>query len=396
MKWRLIISIWFFFCSIAPGLGQERVDFQFIGDQLSFAFTPAEFQDFNMDLTQENLEAFTNALDQKSKGGMVAMLQEYKKNHNPDDWLFYQLVRKTAQQISPKAENYIRYTLYKWYLLTRMGYDAILTTNGQKLLFYAYCEEPVYNIPGRVEAGKTYICLNYHDYGNIDFDKESFITMNLPNSSAANAFTYKIHQMPDFPDHSYIEKDISFKYYHQEYHFRVKMNKEVKTIFANYPTVEYADQFNIPLSPQTYLSLIPALRKNVDKMNVKNGVDFLMRFTRYAFLFKPDIEVFGDEKRLSPEQTLLYSESDCDDRAALFFYLVKEIYNMPMIVVAYTDHVTIGIELEKPIGSYVVHEGRKFTLCEPTPQKYDLSIGQILPSLKKAGYHIAYSYIPEK
>jgi hypothetical protein len=60
-------------------------------------------------------------------------------------------------------------------------------------------------------------------------------------------------------------------------------------------------------------------------MTVKGGVDYLMRFTRYAFMFKPDAENFGSEKRLTPEQTLLYPESDCEDRAALFFCLVKEI-----------------------------------------------------------------------
>src|SRR5690606_36171241 len=97
------------------------------------------------------------------------------------------------------------------------------------------------------------------------------------------------------------------------------------------------------LSRETYNSLIPALKKTVKKMKPRNGVDYLMRFTRYAFLFAPDTEKFGNEKRLSPEQTLLYEESDCEDRAALFFYLVKEIYDLPMIVLAFPSHVTIAV-----------------------------------------------------
>ncbi|MEI9809950.1 MAG: hypothetical protein WDO16_19945 [Bacteroidota bacterium] len=41
-------------------------------------------------------------------------------------------------------------------------------------------------------------------------------------------------------------------------------------------------------------------------LSEKNGVDYLMRFTRYAFLFETDSAVFGGEKRLTPEHTLLY------------------------------------------------------------------------------------------
>ena len=119
-------------------------------------------------------------------------------------------------------------------------------------------------------------------------------------------------------------------------------------------------------------------------------------FTRYAFLFKPDTEVFGDEKRLSPEQTLLYDQSDCDDRAALFFYLVKELYDVPMLVLTYPQHVTIAVQLDKPVGKPIIYNGTKYSVCEPTPQKEYLGIGQMLPSLRRVNYDIAYSYTPRK
>ena len=59
-------------------------------------------------------------------------------------------------------------------------------------------------------------------------------------------------------------------------------------------------------------------------MSQQKGVDYLMNFTRNAFLFETDQKNFGVEKRLSPEQTLMNSYSDCDDRVALLYYLVKE------------------------------------------------------------------------
>ena len=131
-------------------------------------------------------------------------------------------------------------------------------------------------------------------------------------------------------------------------------------------------------------------------MNVTNGVDYLMRFTRYSFLFEKDTLVFGREKRLSPEETLLYDQSDCEDRAALFFYLVKEIYNLPMIVLSYPNHVTVAVSFDKPIGKPIMYNGSPYYVCEPTPQKKDLDIGRSIPGLEKEGFEVVYAYQPNK
>ena len=159
--------------------------------------------------------------------------------------------------------------------------------------------------------------------------------------------------------------------------------------------MDYASYFNIPLSRETYNSLIPPLKKTLKGLNIKNGIDYLMRFTRYAFLFAKDNDVFGGEKRLSAEQTLLFDQSDCEDRAALFFYLVKEIYNLPMIVMSFPEHVTIAVKLDKPVGTPIIYNGEIYSVCEPTPQKTDLNLGQLLPALKKTPYEVAYAYQPD-
>jgi hypothetical protein len=119
-----------------------------------------------------------------------------------------------------------------------------------------------------------------------------------------------------------------------------------------------------------------------------------MHFTRYAFLYENDQDNFGKEKRMSPEQTLLFEHSDCDDRASLFFYLVKEIYNLPMIAVLYPTHIAIAVQFEKPEGKPIEFNGRKYSICDPTPQKDDLLIGQISAELAKTAFQVVYEYIP--
>jgi hypothetical protein len=393
-------SIWLFATSLVIVVfstnAQERVyaSLDFYGDTIQFDYSKQAIVDYNSALSASSISAFHNQIKEADLSSILKGLADYKSQHKPDDWLFYQLIRRVAQHLSPKADNYHRYTLYKWFLLKYSGYDAILAISDHKILFYVQSDENIYNIPFRVKSGKQYVCLNYHDYGQIDFEKESFTEVTMQAPGVQRAFSYKLTRLPDFKSVEYLEKEVQFRYNESEYQFKLKLNPHVKSIFNNYPATDYAAYFDAPLSTETYSSLIPLLKKHVKKMSTRNGVDFLMRFTRYAFLFQPDTEVYGQEKRFLPEQTLLSEASDCEDRAALFFYLVKEVYNLSMIVLAYPEHVTIAVKFEKPIGHSIVYNGSKYSVCDPTPQKYDLRIGQLMPELRNRSYEIAYVYTP--
>ncbi len=394
-----IFSIWligilsFFAANATTG---QHISFNFYGDSIHFDFDQSTFVDFNeANLSNQSVNDFYNTINTKDYRSLLQALEAYKQLKQPDDWLYYQLIRKTAQQISPKAENYLRYTLYKWFFMIKSGYQPLLSIHQNQLLFYIQCDENIYNIPYRIKDGKQYVCLNYHDYGsNIDFNKVFFSEVKIEIPEGARLFSYKIHRLPDFDKSDYITKKLQFNFNENEYTFKIQVNPQVNKIFANYPTVDYDDYLNMPLSKATYESLIPLLKRQIKGMNVKNGVDYLMRFTRYAFVFEPDTKQFGQEKRLTPEQTLLYEGSDCEDRVFLFYKLVKEIYNLPMVVLTYPQHVTIAVKFDKPVGTPIVYKGEKYSLCEPTPQSKDLNIGEFLPELKKEKYEVVYVYNP--
>ncbi|MBM3439764.1 MAG: hypothetical protein FJX94_02735 [Bacteroidetes bacterium] len=370
--------------------------FDFYGETIRLNLPEALVFEYPETLDIEAIKIIHLKLEEANDEGLVQSLLDFKAKRNLDDWLYYQLIRKTAQQISPKEKNYYRYTLYKWYLLSKSGYETILTYSHDKLLFYVRSDELVYNIPTRIEEGRSFVCLNYHDYqGTIDFEKQSFRSIGLRFKGAHVGFNYQVKNLPEWKQDRYTEKEVRFRYREDEYRFQIRLNPEVQQIFKNYPIVDYAYYFNRPMSSVTYRSLIPALRKKLQGMRTKEGVDFLMHFTRYGFLFEPDTQVFGTEKRLSPEETLLYQQSDCEDRAALFFFLVKELYNLPMLVLSYPEHVTIAVGFEKPFGNTVVYGGKKYTVCEPTPQNIRLAIGEQLPSLRQHTYMVAYHYDPK-
>lgn len=393
-------NVWFtllLIFSLTFAYGQhkdQRLRFDFYEGTFDALFESAMWVDAPQQLTSKDVKVFYQKVSLSNYRSVIDSLKTFQQRYELSDWLYFQLIRKTAQQISRKEDNYARYTLYKWFLLTQSGYDARLALTSTKVIFYVLNDEDVEDIPFFMVGDKKYICLNYHDYPNTNLNQDPPVPVNINVPGANKAFSYKITRMPDFSPASYVDKELQFTYQHKVYYFNIKLNKDVETIFANYPVVDFESYFNIPMSKETYGSLIPLLKKNVKNMDQKKGVDYLMRFTRYAFLYETDEENFGKEKRLSPEETLFAKYSDCDDRAALFFYLVKEIYDLPMIAVLYPTHITMAVQFDKPIGKPIIYKGRVYSFCEPTPQAENLNIGSIPKKWVDKPYEVVYQYTP--
>jgi hypothetical protein len=384
------------FLTIAPPLSKAQgynTSFELYNKTFNLYIDSSLLLQDTVKLTEDYINASFIRLNESNYHSVLDSLTTYKEKHELNDWLYYQLIRKTAETISPKKDNYERYTFYKWFLMVKSGYDARLTIANDRIIFYVYNNEDIADIPFIMFKNRKYMCLNYHDYDHANLnDVPPYDMIGVPE--AKKAFSYKVTRMPDFKPENYKEKKIEFNYKHRAYHFNVKLNPEVDAVFKNYPGVDFESYFNIPLTKETYSSLIPLLKKNVLGMGQKKGVDYLMQFTRYAFLYQNDEDNFGKEKRLSPEETLFSKYSDCDDRAALFFYIVKEIYNLPMIALLYPTHITMAVQFDKPVGDPILYNGKVYSLCDPTPQKEDLSMGKMSAKLKLLNYQVVYSYQP--
>lgn len=381
-----------FNCLANEGVKQSSFIF-FYGDTIHISVDSSLYVDYKKPMQESTIREFYLALDRSNIRPVVDSILAYKQRHDLDDWVYYHLIRATAEKLSPKAKNYERYTLYKWFLLLKSGYASLLSITPDKILLYIQSNEDVFEIPTRTHNGDQYVCLNYHDYGYIDFTKTFFAEVNPGFEPSGKPFSYIIKKLPDFSSQRYLTKEIDFDYYQRDYRFKILVNPDVQKIFANYPVLNYSYYFNMPMSRVTYSSLIPLLKRQLYKMDQKKGIDYLMHFVRYAFAYESDSAQFGKEKRLSAEQTLLYDYSDCEDRSAFFFYLVKEIYDLPMIVLTYPKHVTVAVNFGKKIGKDPIeYKGGYYYVCEPSSQNVDLQIGEMLPALRKVPYQIVYEY----
>lgn len=374
----------------------KDIRFSFLGKEYSIKTLgmPGEFP--SSQDNANNLPATTRLL-QLHTADILPELAKIRTELELSDWYYYQLIRKVSQQFIPKEKDYWGYTFCKWFFLSRSGFSPVLCTIDNKLLLYIKSNSSIYNIPIKIIDGQQYVCMNYHDY-NHDIPIDKYVPQIIPSSMNENGreFNYLISQLPHFPEEKYMNRQIAFKYKGRFEKYKIKVFPEIKDYFNNYPVTDYRFQFNIPFSKTTYASLIPSLKKTLSRKTEEEGVEYIMYLVRNAFDYGPDSSIYGREKRFSPEETLASEWSDCEDHAALFFALVRELYDLPMIVLSYPDHVNVGVKLKTIVGEPVIHNGVAYTVCEPTPQKKSLQLGQLEKKRRKQPFEVVYEYVPAK
>ncbi len=373
-----------------------EIQFSFLGKTYTIKTQkmPGEFPN-----SQNNADNFSGTIQLLDTycADIIPELSAIRNKLRLSDWHYYQLMRKVSQQLIPKEKNYWGYTYCKWFFLARTGFRPVLCTIDNKLLLYVKSYSTIYNIPIKLIDTKQYVCMNYHDYNyDIPIEREAPMLIQSSFVEKGNDFDYTILIMPDFPEEKYISKSIEFEYKGEKEKYQIKVCPETKDYFINYPVTDYRFQFNIPLSKLTYQSLIPSLKTKLKGRSVSEGVEYIMFLVRNAFAYETDSSLYGREKRFSPEETLASELSDCEDHAGLFFALVREVYDLPMIVLSYPGHINVAVKLKKNKGKTLTHNGMAYTICEPTPQKKILYLGQVQKKLKEQRFEVAYEYLPPK
>lgn len=395
----LPVIIAFLWANTVLGLinnNETYIKFSFLGKEYSIKTieVPGGFPKSHG--SRSSFEDITSALD-RNCSGMIPEMTAIQKSLDLSDWHYYQLIRKVSQQLIQKEKDYWGYTYCKWFFLARIGFNPMLCTIDDKLLLYVQSSSTIYNIPIKMIKGNQYVCMNYHDYNyNIPIEKITPQPIQPSLVEDGEEFNYTISTMPDFPEEKYVNKTIEFTYKGEKAKHEIKICPEVKDYFINYPVTDFRFQFNIPLSKLTYSSLIPSLQLKLKEKTKEEGVEYIMFLVRNAFGYVSDSSIYGREKRYSPEETLASEWSDCEDHSGLFFSLVREVYNLPMIVISYPGHINVAVKLENPKRKTINLNGSIYTICEPTPQKKVFNLGQMDKNLSKQPYEVVYEYVPTK
>ncbi len=112
-------------------------------------------------------------------------------------------------------------------------------------------------------------------------------------------------------------------------------------------------------------------------------IDIMLNFVQTAFEYKTDEQQFGYEKYFYPEEVIAYPYSDCEDRSALFAWLVMSYTDAKVIGLQYEGHLATAVcfgDDTDVTGDMFSYRGKKYYVCDPT--YINASIGMTMPQFK--------------
>ena len=112
-------------------------------------------------------------------------------------------------------------------------------------------------------------------------------------------------------------------------------------------------------------------------------IAMLLHFVQTGFDYKTDEEQFGYEKYFYPEEVIGYPYCDCEDRSALFAWLVQKYTNAQVIGLQYEGHVATAVYFGDDVninGDGFMYGGKKYYVCDPT--YINAGIGMAMPQFK--------------
>ncbi len=340
------------------------------------------------ELNTTALRQTVRELGRKPTHVLLNSLLEAKNKYALNDFLFFRLARTATQIVYEGQErNAQEITLYK--MLVDAGFDARLTFRGTRVYVNVFTDEELFEVPIIDVHGRPYANISCLD-GDCSGRQRLFIFNDHPNPQG-RSFGFQLRSWPLLGIQP-VEKQLRFNYHGSQQELKVTFDKTMVDIMADYPFIHEYCYLETPLSNTLRASLLPQLRRYMEGMEQRQQVELLASFTRSAFSYKEDNENFGRSKPMVPEELFGYAYSDCEDRSALFYALVRDLLGMPMAVIAYDDHLTVAVGSKTMKGDSFEYEGQRYVFCDPTGPKNSSRIGKIPPGYEGKYFSVIGTY----
>lgn len=316
-------------------------------------------------------------------------LQEQKTNFQLNDWLYYELMTAAIDQIFEQKSS-LQKTLTTWFLLSQSGYDTRLTYLQNTAYLYVYTEDELFEVPMIEEGNRKFVNLtSLHQKRR----KQSILYMlNFVANEDGRAFSFNLNHFPSFQAQP-MERELEFMNGNIYHKLKVQTDYTIVELMKKYPVIAEQEYLETPLSPLVQASLLPQLQTMIREKNQQEALKLLVAFTRSAFRYKEDKEHFGKSKPMIADEVFYYKYSDCEDRSALFYTLVRSLLDLPMIIIAFPDHLSIGVALDQaPKGRAIQYQGKSYYLCDPTGPTNSNEIGVFPKGYERQSYEIIGNY----
>ena len=350
---------------------KEGLVFDYFGKTLEFIAPTEIYTARYSPQTQKGVKNFLDTVVSTDYEPFLKQILKIFQELNLNDWGKYLLIRKISEKIFPSQDNS---RLLAGFIFNKLGYSIRIGLAHRHVLLMFHSEKIIYSTPSyTIDNKKFYLISNYAEN-----NEGEVFTYKADYPQANKAFDLSMKVLPSLKK-DIREKSLSFKQYGKKYDIKYKYNQNIIDFMATYPQADYETFFNTPLEKSTYYDIATSLRKHINGKRASVAINFVLNFVQNSFKYEVDSQQFGREKVMFAQETLYYDKSDCEDRAILFSYLVKELFNISVVGVKYKDHMSTALYIPMD-GDSVKVKAKRFVIADPT--YINATIGQNMPKYK--------------
>ena len=335
-------------------------------------------------LEEEEIVQFYKQLERTPYLSVLTAFRTSQKQYALSDWLLYELVKKTMGDIyKNKGRTY--QVLATWFFMSKLNYNTRLAFLGKSAYLYVKTKDNIYETPMIEDEGNRFLGLTELQYKRTNRSKAVYL-LNFLAAPRGKSFSLAF-TLPQLRP-SIQKKDFVFQWREKEYKVSAEVDKTLVAIMKHYPIIDETGYIIAPFSKYLERSLLSQLKKIIAGKPLKQQVEILTSFTRSAFNYKEDESYFGRSKPMIREEVFHYPYSDCEDRSAVLYGLIEELLNLPMLVVAFSDHLTIAVAFKERIGAPIKHKGKTYYICDPTGPNNSSDIGYAPKGYERQSFEI--------
>ena len=370
--------------AIIDGTNQnEVVSINFYGRSLKFT-VPMGLRIKASGTKERHIAKYHEAMRESNTSSILnKQLDDAVSQMGLNEWGYFSLLRAISEKLFSNANDRV---LFSFFMLHSHGFKARVgrgKSSEQLLLLLALdnSKEVYSKTFFRIKGTKFYVVYgngkkgesvysydeNADDSGlkeiGLDFTK----TLNIASCDKSRTLHF-----------GKVDQDIELPY--STSHLRY---------YDEIPTTVFPIYFKTPVSSEAEQALAQTFNTLGKRYNKVQMVDIMLNFVQTAFAYKIDEQQFGREKYFFPEEVIGYPFSDCEDRSALFAWLVRRFVGYDVIGVLYDDHLATAVCFGNDAqlqGKSVDFNGKRYFVCDPTYS--NAAIGTVLPKFVNAKYEI--------
>ncbi len=351
-------------------------DFDFYGTPMKVRWGNAEKFKLNGTSKKDISDAFLELTD-KGYTNLVHDCLELRKEYKLCDWAYYKMLQNIAEKACGKGTN--EAIFLQGVLLNQSGYQIRFALEDNSKL----------HIMSRMDGFP-------YDRGYLTADGKLFFLMDgckAKNLTVCDA-AYPGEQMmslgvPELPE---LKKNLSDKRTVISRFVNVsadmQMNKNLMDFYTDYPTsydgkdmmTRWAYYANTPVSSEVKDKVYPQLKQQIGNAPKLMAANMLLNWVQMGLTYAYDEKVWGHDRAFFAEESLFYPFCDCEDRSILFSHLIRDLLDLDVVLVYYPGHLYTAVCFNEDVtGDYIMVNGRKFTVADPT--YYNANVGKTMSKM---------------